>query len=76
MLLESHNKNYIIKIKSNFIIYMFRYRFKQSDGFVILYSCPICRYIHEWNDEWDEIKKEEVKVEVETHYNYHIITQS
>ena len=55
---------------------MFRYRFKQSDGFVILYSCPICRYIHEWNDEWDDIKKEEVKVEVETHYNYHIITQS
>jgi hypothetical protein len=41
-----------------------------------MYVCPVCRYVKAWDDTWDDAKKEEVKLEVEAHYNYHIITQS
>jgi len=55
---------------------MQRYRFKQPTGDVIMYVCPVCRYVKEWDDTWDEVKKAEVTAEAEAHYNYHIITQS
>jgi hypothetical protein len=55
---------------------MHRYRFKQLESDIIMYSCPICRYVKEWDDTWDDAKKEQVKLEAEAHYNYHIITQS
>lgn len=55
---------------------MHRYRFKQLESDIIMYSCPICRYVKEWDDTWDDAKKEQVKLEAEAHYNYHIIPQT
>ncbi len=55
---------------------MLRYRFKQPDGDAIMFVCPVCRYVKEWDDTWTDEKKAEVKAEAEAHYNYHIITQS
>ena len=40
---------------------------------VIKYKCPICGYEHEWDNTWTDEKKAEVKEELETHYNEHII---
>ena len=41
---------------------------------IILYKCLICQnFSREWNDTWTDEKKAEVKVEVDTHHNDHII---
>lgn len=40
---------------------------------VIKYKCPICDYTHDWDDSWTDEKKSEIKLEVDTHYNDHII---
>ena len=43
---------------------------------VIKYKCPICEYTNDWDDSFDDEKKEQIKLEVETHYNEHIIPKS
>ena len=42
----------------------------------VQYKCLICGYIHDWDDNWDVEKKEEVKTEVDEHHNNHIVPQS
>ena len=39
----------------------------------IKYKCLICGYTHDYDDTWSEEKKTEVKVNVDTHHNDHII---
>jgi hypothetical protein len=64
---------------------MERYRFKQNFYKIengaelvkteesIKYKCLICGNTFDWDETWDEVKKSEVKEEVETHHKYHII---
>lgn len=40
---------------------------------VVMYKCLICGYMHEWENTWTDEKKAEVKLEVDTHHNDHII---
>jgi ribosomal protein L44E len=40
---------------------------------IIKYKCLICGYEHEWDNAYDDEKKEEVQSEVDKHYNEHII---
>lgn len=40
---------------------------------VIKYKCLICGYQHDYDDTWTDEKKAEVKLEVDTHHNDHII---
>lgn len=40
---------------------------------IIMYKCLICGHTEEWDDTWDDIKKEEVKKTTETHYNNHLV---
>jgi len=42
---------------------------------IIMYKCLICGHTEEWDDNWDNIKKEEVKMETENHYNNHLVSQ-
>ena len=42
----------------------------------IYYKCLICGFSHDWSDEWDDVKKAEVKAEVDQHHQDHIVDQS
>lgn len=39
----------------------------------IRYKCLICGYQHDYDETWTDEKKAEVKLEVDTHHNDHII---
>lgn len=39
----------------------------------INYKCPICDYMREWDETYDDEKKSQIKTEVEIHYNEHIV---
>lgn len=40
---------------------------------IIMYKCLICGFSKEWDDSWSDEKKTDVKAEVDTHHNKHII---
>jgi hypothetical protein len=40
---------------------------------VIMYKCLICNFVKEWDNNWTDEKKAEVKAEVDAHHNEHII---
>jgi hypothetical protein len=68
---------------------MLRYKFarpiyKSTDGKIeqigttdiIMYKCLICGHTKDWDDNWDDVKKTEVKEETEKHHNDHLVSQN